>query len=92
MKYKKYLKIAIHKIVNLSLIATVLYLIISSIHYYNTWPIYTVTNIIPQNQAQFPAVTLCQQYIGYKKNILQVKQDFLVIIYMLCTLLLLHST
>ena len=72
MKYGKYLKIGLHKLINIGLICAALYLIISSIFYYNTWPIYTSTNVIPQEEGQFPAVTFCDQTTGYKEDILRV--------------------
>ena len=72
MNYIRYLKIGLHKIINIVLLFAVLYLIISSIIYYNKWPIYTSTEVIPQQEAQFPAVTFCNQANGYKENILKV--------------------
>ena len=72
MNYIRYLKIGLHKLINIVLICAALYLIISSIVYYNTWPIYTSTEVIPQQEAQFPAVTFCNQANGYKENVLKV--------------------
>ena len=67
-------KIGIHKFVNLALIGAALALIASSIIEYNTWPIYTATNIIPQQQAQFPSVTFCGLSGGYNEQILKVSK------------------
>ena len=72
MNWKHFSKLAVHKFVNLALIGAALTLIISSIIVYNTWPIYTATNIIPQQKAQFPAVTFCGLSSGYKEEVLQV--------------------
>ena len=72
MQYEKYFKIGLHKLLNIALICAVLYLIISSIIYYNTWPIYTSTNVIQQEEGQFPAVTFCDQTKGYKEDVLKV--------------------
>ena len=73
MNYKECLKIGVHKFVNLALIGGALALIVSSILVYNTWPIYTATNIIPQEKAKFPAVTFCGLSAGYKEHVLQVR-------------------
>ena len=77
MNIKECLKIGVHKFVNLALIGAALALIVSSIIVYNTWPIYTATNIIPQDQAQFPAVTFCGLSEGYKEDVLQVRTDYI---------------
>ena len=69
---KYYMKIIVHKFVNFMLICVALYLIISSILYYSSWPIYTATNVIAQNEAQLPAVTFCGLWGGYKENVLRV--------------------
>ena len=74
MDYKQKVKIGIHKLVNFALIGAALGLIISSIIVYNTWPIYTATNIIPQEKAQFPDLTFCSLSGGYKQHVLQVNQ------------------
>ena len=47
-------------------------LIISTILEYSRWPIYTETNITPQNEANFPAMTFCPAHSGYKEHILKV--------------------
>ena len=73
MKYLRYFKIGVHKLVNVALICSALFLIIRSVIYYNTWPIYTSTEVMPQEEAQFPAVTFCNQASGYKENILKVR-------------------
>ena len=39
---------------------------------YSSWPIYTATSVIAQNEAQFPAVTFCGLLGGYKENVLRV--------------------
>ena len=69
------IKIGIHKIVNLFLVAAVFALIIISIIQYNTWPIYTASNTIPQHQAEFSAVTFCALTGGYKAQVLQVNKS-----------------
>ena len=81
MDCKERVKIGIHKIVNFVLVVAVFALIIISIIQYNTWPIYTATNTIPQDQAEFSAVTFCALTGGYKAQVLQVNQikDFRVI-------------
>ena len=72
MDYKKGVKIGIHKLVNLALIGAALGLIVTSIIVYNTWPIYTATNIIPQEEAKFPDLTFCSLSNGYKEQVLKV--------------------
>ena len=47
-------------------------LIISCLLEYSRWPIYTETNITPQNEANFPAITFCPAHSGYKEHILKV--------------------
>ena len=74
MGCKETIKIGIHKIINFILVVAVLTLIIISIIQYNTWPIYTATNTIPQDQAEFSAVTFCALTGGYKAQVLQVNQ------------------
>ena len=74
MDCKERLKIGIHKIVNFVLVVAALALIIVSIIQYNTWPIYTATNTVPQDQAEFSAVTFCALSGGYKAKVLQVNQ------------------
>ena len=44
----------------------------SSIFEYSRWPIYTETNIKPQHEVNFPAITFCPAHNGYKLNILKV--------------------
>ena len=46
-------------------------MVLSSMLDYSTWPILTETNIIPQNEANFPAMTFCPSP-GFKENILKV--------------------
>ena len=74
MECQERIKVGIHKLVNLALIGAALGLIISSILVYNTWPIYTATNIIPQEDAQFPDLTFCSLSNGYKEHVLQVSR------------------
>ena len=80
MNYIRYLKIGLHKFINITLICAALYLIISSIIYYNNWPIYTSTEVIPQQEAQFPAVTFCNQANGYKENVLKVSKKIAILL------------
>ena len=47
-------------------------MVISSILEYSRWPIYTETNITPQNEANLPAMTFCPAHSGYKENVLVV--------------------
>ena len=47
-------------------------MVISSLLEYSRWPIYTETNITPQNEANFPAMTFCPAHSGYKEHILMV--------------------
>ena len=51
-------------------------MVLSSVLEYSTWPILTETNIIPQNEANFPAMTFCPSYNGFKENILKVSVLF----------------
>ena len=51
-------------------------LIISCLLEYSRWPIYTETNITPQNEANFPAMTFCPAHSGYKEHILKVSFIF----------------
>ena len=76
MDYKKGVKIGIHKLVNLALIGAALGLIVTSIIVYNTWPIYTATNIIPQEEAKFPDLTFCSLSNGYKEQVLEKEYIF----------------
>ena len=50
-------------------------LIISCLLEYSRWPIYTETNITPQSEANFPAMTFCPAHSGYKEHILKVYLD-----------------
>ena len=74
MACQETIKIGIHKIVNFVLVVAAFALIIISIIQYNTWPIYTATNTVPQDQAEFSAVTFCALSGGYKAKVLQVNQ------------------
>ena len=47
-------------------------MVVSSILEYSRWPIYTETNITPQNEANLPAMTFCPAHSGYKENVLMV--------------------
>ena len=81
MNYIRYFKIGLHKLIHIALLSADLYLMISSIVYYNTWPIYTSTEVIPQQEAQFPAVTFCNQANGYKETVLKVRTEFAIFIF-----------
>ena len=74
MDCKERVKIGIDKIVNFVLVVAAFALISISIIQYNTWPIYTATNTVPQDQAEFSAVTFCALSGGYKAKVLQVNQ------------------
>ena len=47
-------------------------LVFCSILEYSRWPIYTETNVTPQSESNFPAITFCPAHSGYKENILMV--------------------
>ena len=49
------------------------FMVLSSFLEYSRWPIYTETNITPQNEANFPAMTFCPAPDGYKENVLRVR-------------------
>ena len=49
-----------------------MYLCCKSIYLYSKWPIYTETNIVQQNDARFPALTICPIGFGYKEDVLKV--------------------
>ena len=48
-------------------------MVLSSFLEYSRWPIYTETNITPQNEANFPAMTFCPAHDGYKEDVLRVR-------------------
>ena len=74
MDYKRAIKVGLYVLVNLSLFLFALFSIISSIIHYYTLPIYTSTHIIPQQESQFPDLTLCSLSGGYKHHVLKVRQ------------------
>ena len=49
------------------------FMVLSSFLEYSRWPIYTETNITPQNEANFPAITFCPANDGYKEDVLRVR-------------------
>ena len=48
------------------------WLCLESILAYSKWPIYTETDIVPQNEAMFPSMTFCALLSGYKEDVLKV--------------------
>lgn len=46
--------------------------IINTFITYNKWPIYTEVLVVPQNEAKYPAITMCPISDGYKEHVLQV--------------------
>ena len=73
--YIKNLKVA-HKIIYflvlLSLVIILIVQIIGCIQLYNIYPTYIETNLVPQNKAAFPSMTICSAKNGYKQDVLQV--------------------
>ena len=72
----------IHKVAYMSAIAilvTVLGTQVNrcAIHFWNS-PTYFATTFVPQQNALFPSLTICPVTAGYKKNILQVRQNIRV--------------
>ena len=62
-------------------------MVLSSFLEYSRWPIYTETNITPQNEANFPAMTFCPAHDGYKEDVLRVRNIASIInhtMYKLC--------
>ena len=68
--------LCIYFVVLLIPFVTLLTLVLTSILNYSRWPIYTETNIVPQNEANFPAITFCSSHDGYKENVLRVSIVF----------------
>ena len=69
-------KISIYLLVMLILGMMLFVLCLKSILQYNEWPIYTETNIVPQQEVRFPAMTVCLLSSGYKEDVLQIKAIF----------------
>ena len=65
---------SVYALVTLSLLGIFSALSITSVLKYSTWPIYTETNIVPQNEANFPAMTFCPLSNGYKESVLKVRK------------------
>ena len=45
---------------------------LKSILKFNEWSVYTETNVVPQNEVRFPAMTFCPLPNGYKQDVLKV--------------------
>ena len=70
--FKTVSKSFIYYIINIGLIGLLFAAIINTLVTYNRWPIYTEVIVVPQNEAKYPAITMCPISNGYKENILQV--------------------
>ena len=66
------LKICTYCLVILILASGLFWLCLASILKFNEWPIYTETNIVPQQDVPFPSMTFCALSESYKKDILKV--------------------
>ena len=69
---KTFSKSFLYYTVNIGLIGLLLTAIINTLVTYNKWPIYTEVIVVPQNEAKYPAITMCPISNGYKENVLQV--------------------
>ena len=58
--------------VHVTLIVAVLSLIVQCLIVFSTWPTYTKITVVPQQMAEFPAITICPGVKGYKEDILKV--------------------
>ena len=58
--------------INVGLYGLLFAAIINCLVIYNRWPTYTKVTVVPQNEAKYPAITICPLLNGYKENILQV--------------------
>ena len=58
--------------INVGLMALLFAAIINCLVIYNSWPTYTKVTVVPQNEAKYPAITICPLLDGYKEKILQV--------------------
>ena len=65
-------KTFLYYVINIGLIGLLFAAIINTLVTYNKWPIYTEVIVVPQNQAKYPAITMCPISNGYKENVLQV--------------------
>ena len=70
--FKTVWKSFIYYIINIGLIGLLFAAIINTLVTYNRWPIYTEVIVVPQNEAKYPAITMCPISNGYKENVLQV--------------------
>ena len=69
---KTFSKSFLYYAINIGLIGLLFAAIINTFVTYNKWPIYTEVIVVPQNQAKYPAITMCPISNGYKENVLQV--------------------
>ena len=69
---KKLSKIIVYYAVHFALILLLCVAVINTLVTYNKWPIYTEVLVIPQNEAKYPAITMCPITNGYKEHVLQV--------------------
>ena len=46
--------------------------ILNTLITYNKWPIYSAELVVPQNEAKYPAISMCPMSNGYKEYVLQV--------------------
>ena len=69
---KTILKGILYYTVTFALLGLLFTAIINTIIKYNKWPIYTEVLVVPQNEAKYPAITMCPISDGYKEHVLQV--------------------
>ena len=69
---KKLSKIIVYYTVHIALIVFLCVAIINTLITYNKWPIYTEVLVVPQNEAKYPAITMCPITDGYKEHVLRV--------------------
>ena len=72
LHYRKFCSNVIYISVHIILMITVLALIIQCLVVFSKWPTYTKIKVVPQNMAEFPAMTICPALLGYKEDVLQV--------------------
>ena len=65
-------KIMVYYTVNFVSMVLLCIAISSTLITYNKRPIYTEVLVVPQNEAKYPAVTMCPMSDGYKEHVLQV--------------------
>ena len=69
---KTILNAILYYTVTFALLGLLFAAIINTIIKYNKWPVYTEVLVVPQNEAKYPAITMCPISDGYKEHVLQV--------------------